>query len=392
MEDAKLNQLNTRIVLRNDSTANWDEQLNTVLLKGEVGVEFQEDGKAKLKVGDGVTAWKDLDYLNSDIQQILTAGEGIIFNDDGTVTYDPEIIATVEYVDANISDTMAYIMQEDAAERAGRIAGDNLKVDKKIDGENGKALIFNEADGGGAKFEAENGIWAYAGVNDATNAPEGTKRWATMYVKDTVGGDIARIGLNETGAFYVKNTGTMTAADEIAVKGDIDGALTDYLTKEEAQTDYVAQEEGKRLITANEANKLAALVVGEGGQIEISGIVNAENVQDLYDVVKDIVTGIGTEEFDGELVNKLGIAPGAQVNVLEAVKVNGTALTITDKAVNLPLATDDTIGLVKGADEENGILVDNTGAMHVKSVNVNKLVQTEGEYVILNGGNAAGEY
>lgn len=32
-----------------------------------------------------------------------------------------------------------------------------------------------------------------------------------------------------------------------------------------------------------------------------------------------------------------GVAAGAQVNVLEAVKVNGTALTITSKAVNIDL-------------------------------------------------------
>ena len=35
-------QLNTRIVLRNDSTAKWLEGKNQVLLKGEVGIEFLE--------------------------------------------------------------------------------------------------------------------------------------------------------------------------------------------------------------------------------------------------------------------------------------------------------------------------------------------------------------
>ena len=32
-----------------------------------------------------------------------------------------------------------------------------------------------------------------------------------------------------------------------------------------------------------------------------------------------------------------GIASGAQVNVIESVKMNGTALTITSKAVNIPV-------------------------------------------------------
>ena len=39
--------LNTRIILRNDSTANWLTNSNQVLLKGEVGIEFLTDGKVK---------------------------------------------------------------------------------------------------------------------------------------------------------------------------------------------------------------------------------------------------------------------------------------------------------------------------------------------------------
>ena len=45
------------------------------------------------------------------------------------------------------------------------------------------------------------------------------------------------------------------------------------------------------------------------------------------------------------LVSKLsGIATGAQVNVLETVKVNGTALTVSDKAVNITVTTGSTNG------------------------------------------------
>ena len=33
-------QINTRIILRNDSTLNWAANENVVLLKGEVGIEF----------------------------------------------------------------------------------------------------------------------------------------------------------------------------------------------------------------------------------------------------------------------------------------------------------------------------------------------------------------
>ena len=53
--------------------------------------------------------------------------------------------------------------------------------------------------------------------------------------------------------------------------------------------------------------------------------------------------------FTSVLKNKLdAIASGAQVNVIESVKVNGTALTVTDKAVNIPVPTDNA-SLANGA-------------------------------------------
>lgn len=62
-------QLNTRIVLRNDSTTNWLTNENQVLLKGELGIEFLESGAPKIKIGDGVTAWKALAYFGSDVKE-----------------------------------------------------------------------------------------------------------------------------------------------------------------------------------------------------------------------------------------------------------------------------------------------------------------------------------
>ena len=53
--------LNTRLLQRNDTKANW-ESVNPVLLKGEIGIELNETGLPKFKVGDGKTAWNDLPY------------------------------------------------------------------------------------------------------------------------------------------------------------------------------------------------------------------------------------------------------------------------------------------------------------------------------------------
>ena len=47
---------------RIDTTANW-QSVNPVLGAGEFGIEKLSGGKCNLKVGDGVTAWNNLQYL-----------------------------------------------------------------------------------------------------------------------------------------------------------------------------------------------------------------------------------------------------------------------------------------------------------------------------------------
>ena len=50
-------QLNTRLVVRNDSLANWEAHKDVVLLRGEMGIAFDTDGKTYIKIGDGTKTW-----------------------------------------------------------------------------------------------------------------------------------------------------------------------------------------------------------------------------------------------------------------------------------------------------------------------------------------------
>ena len=62
-------QLNTRLVLRNDTAGNWtaaDVNSDLVLLKGEIGIEYDATGKVKMKVGDGTTNWSALAYFGGE--------------------------------------------------------------------------------------------------------------------------------------------------------------------------------------------------------------------------------------------------------------------------------------------------------------------------------------
>ena len=59
----KTYNLNTRIKLRADNKADW-ENSNPTLLKGEVAIVFNGDN-TYLKVGDGERSFKDLPYVSS---------------------------------------------------------------------------------------------------------------------------------------------------------------------------------------------------------------------------------------------------------------------------------------------------------------------------------------
>ena len=79
-------------------------------------------------------------------------------------------------------------------------------------------------------------------------------------------------------------------------------------------------------------------------------------------VTKDGNKVLSTNDFTNELKAKLdGVAAGAQVNVIETVKVNGSALVVEDKAVNIDLVNHlagkvSINGQVLAETEDNGVL------------------------------------
>ena len=108
--------------------------------------------------------------------------------------------------------------------------------------------------------------------------------------------------------------------------------------------------EGYTLLSPTDKTKLDALVIGESG-VEISGKVNAANVEGLGDWIttnRDTVPGLLSAT---EATKLAGIADGAQVNVLEAVAIDGVDLTIEGKKVNIPLATTTTAGALSATDK-----------------------------------------
>lgn len=92
--------LNTRIILRNDSTANWLTNESTVLLKGEVGIEFLADGKVKVKIGDGTKTWAQLDYFGGEESKTFQVNSLDEITDTELAVGDTAIVKTAIYTDA----------------------------------------------------------------------------------------------------------------------------------------------------------------------------------------------------------------------------------------------------------------------------------------------------
>ena len=98
--------LNTRIILRNDSQNNWNAVAETeILLKGEVGIEFipgyptQENPdlsyKPKMKIGDGVHAWKDLPYFGGEEAHVYEATAAWASDVEGKLAAKTAALATI---------------------------------------------------------------------------------------------------------------------------------------------------------------------------------------------------------------------------------------------------------------------------------------------------------
>ena len=108
--------------------------------------------------------------------------------------------------------------------------------------------------------------------------------------------------------------------------------------------------EGYTLLSPTDKTKLDALVIGESG-VEISGKVNAANVEGLGNWItnnRDTVPGLLSAVDATKLT---GIESGAQANVLEAVSIDGTDLAIEGKKVNIPLATTTSAGALSAVDK-----------------------------------------
>ena len=162
----------------------------------------------------------------------------------------------------------------------------------------------------------------------------------------------ADIATNATAASNAKQTADKAQADATAAKTKADSnetAIGNLQATTGTQTDDIAAL--KTTVGAKASGDVAATGLCKDVATNTATIAAVKATADAAAVKADVDTalsgkvdkvtgkGLSTNDYTTDEKNKLtGIAAGAQVNVIEAVKVDGTALTVTDKAVNIDLS------------------------------------------------------
>lgn len=192
------------------------------------------------------------------------------------------------------------------------------------------------------------------------------------------------------------NLGGAVVLDGYATKDDLDGK--------------VDKVEGSRLMTSAEGEKLAGIATGaevnvvksvdeaeftldENGKLNIKAL-GQDKVTGLADVLAGKVStetgkGLSSNDYTDAEKEKLGaIEAGSQANILEAISIGGTDAPISDKKVDIPVATAEKLGVVKSSSAKDQIAVGVDGIMSINTVSLSKIVQAADETLIINGGNS----
>lgn len=210
------------------------------------------------------------------------------------------------------------------AEEAARITADNTKVDKEIQGTNGKAIIFNEADGGGAKFEHNDGTESFVGVNDGGE----NGLVAQIYADKLVGGKWtgAKLDVTQGGMYYTVGDKSFAqraiAENEIAVKGDVSAEETRAKAVEAELASQIAEKDS---LPERSAQTIGMFLTNDGTDAEWASLPE-------YTITKD--TQAETGYAHTYHLQKDGVNVGASINIPKDMVVeSGSVETCTQDDV-----------------------------------------------------------
>lgn len=271
-----------------------------------------------------------------------------------TTYYYGQTIAVVENSKATL-----YVIQPD---KTLKEVGGNILINENVfaKDENGvlNLLGFADAVGGAQLVKTEDGKISW--VKPDTTTVEGLStaiESLKTVVGDDKGGLVKQVADNK--AAITKLNGT--SAVEGSVDKKVADAINEFATKvSDDQTvntfkeliDYAASHQGEYSTLSGEVQANKTAIATLNGKDNEAGSV-AKTVKDAVEAAQATLQGnidkkvdkvegkgLSTNDYTTDEKTKLeGIADGAQVNVIETVKVNGVALAPADKAVDVTVPT-----------------------------------------------------
>ena len=335
----------------------------------------KESGKG-LSTNDYTTAEKEklaglenytLPIATSSALGGIKVGKGLAIN---TATGVLDATGTEVQIDEALSDTSTNPVQNKVVKAA---------IDNKVTKETGKGLSTNDYTT--AEKDKLNGIAegaevnqnAYSSITDGTTTINAGSKTSTLTMTGTGATTVSVSGstvtINSKNTEYSDATtsvhGLMTAADKEKLDGIEEGAT-------------------KTTIDSNLSSTSTNPVQNKVINTALSNKVDKVSGKDL-----------STNDYTTAEKNKLAdIAEGAQVNIIESIKVNGTAQTITNKAVDITVPTNNN-QLTNGAGYQTSTEVQTAINDAIKDITgidfqvVTELPTTGVKgtiYLILNGG------
>ena len=358
--------LKTRIALRNDTTAKWQEHSDVVLLKGEIGIEFEESGNVKMKVGDGVNSWGNLDYFGGEPTEepaVITVDTNVFSFTDNTLkllgfeeapvgTYlTKKADGTIDWV--TIDNSAVESLQNTVSELADIVAGkaNANEVYTKDEADLAIAAAVSAVDH--LKREIVESIQIIEHFK--TNPSEAVVNTIYMLKSNVNGADqyqeFMRFDTTD-GAVVFEQIGDTSVDLTNYVTNDNLADIVNGLTSKDAYNELAAIVSNKvdkvysvdettgeqipwTLLSPTDKSKLDSLILSEDGSVGISGTVNASKVEGLADWItsqRDVVPGLLPADYLEKLEN---IESNAQENTIETVIVNGKEVVLNAKTIVL---------------------------------------------------------
>ena len=290
----------TRILLRSDIASAWTAA-NPVLLKGEVGIEYNpavapaEGRVIKIKIGDGTTAWNALGYV-ADYDASIAAINAQITTLNGADTVTGSVSQKIKAA----IDGLADVYQKKLPEGAG--TGKYLTAD-----ESGNLIWKAVADP----------TWG----NITGNITDNTALVAELNKKQNVISETNKLGAALVEETTEKKFVSQAEKEKIA---KIDTIETNLGNK-------VDREEGKSLIDVTDITKLAG--IAEGAQVNVIEGIQVDGVDVAVGAGKKVnITGLATDAGLNAAVERIATIEGKEAGWNDKYTVAATDALLNAKA------------------------------------------------------------